>query len=132
MCLQKTNIKSENTIKYNILSDDKFVLDIGHSIAVKDEMPVSGDSIIQTKLKDGKYLIAISDGMGSGPEAKKSSEVVVSMLKRLLDSGFEQDTSIDLINSELLNISNEVFATIDKTNMTTEDLIKKGLNALGR
>ena len=26
----------------------------------------------------------------------------------------------------------KVFATIDKTNMTTEDLIKKGLNALGR
>ena len=26
----------------------------------------------------------------------------------------------------------KVFATIDKTNMTTEDMIKKGLNALGR
>ena len=26
----------------------------------------------------------------------------------------------------------KVFATIDKTNMTTEELIKKGLNALGR
>lgn len=114
MCVhKKTHIKSENTVKYEILSDNKFILDIGHSIAVKDEMPVSGDSIIQTKLKDGKYLIAISDGMGSGPDAKKSSQVVISMLKRLLDSGFEQDTSIDLINSELLSISNEVFATID-------------------
>ena len=33
------------------------------------------------KLKDGKYLLAISDGMGSGPEAKKSSQIVTKMLK---------------------------------------------------
>ena len=106
-------IKEENVIRYDILSDNKYLLDIGHSIAIKDEMPVSGDSIIQTKLKDGKYLIAISDGMGSGPDAKKSSQVVISMLKRLLDSGFERDTSVDLINSNLLNISEDVYATLD-------------------
>lgn len=61
----KEEIKSENTIKYRILSADKYILDIGHSLAIKDNMAVSGDSILQTKLKDGKYLIAISDGMGS-------------------------------------------------------------------
>lgn len=106
-------IKEENIIKYDILSDNKFLLDIGHSIAMKDEMPVSGDSMVQTKLKDGKYLIAISDGMGSGPEARKSSQVVINMLKRLLDAGFEKDASVDLINSNLLNISDEVYATLD-------------------
>lgn len=106
-------IKSENLIKYKALSDDKYLLDIGHSIAIKDNMTVSGDCILQTKLKDGKYLIAISDGMGSGPEARKSSQIVTSMLKRLLNSGFERDTSIDLINANLLNVSEDVFATLD-------------------
>ncbi len=106
-------IKNENTIKYEILSDDKYLLDIGHSIAIKDHMSVSGDSILQTKLKDGKYLIAISDGMGSGPEARKSSKIVISMLKRLLNSGFEKENSVNLINSNLLNVSEDVFATLD-------------------
>lgn len=110
---EQVEVKSENTIKYKILSADKYILDIGHSIAIKDNMPVSGDSTIQTKLKDGKYLIAISDGMGTGPTAKKSSKIVITMLKRLLNSGFEKDTSIDLINSSLLNISEDVFATLD-------------------
>lgn len=110
---EQNEIKSENIVKYNLNSDDKFILDIGHSIAIKDGMTVSGDSIIQTKLKDGKYLIAISDGMGSGPEAKKSSQIVTSMLKRLLNSGFERNTSVDLINSNLLNVSDDVFATLD-------------------
>ena len=88
-------------------------MDIGITQYTKDGMPVSGDSIIKMKLKDGKYLLAISDGMGSGPEAKKSSQIVTQMLKRLLNSGFERDTSIELINSNLLNISDEVFATLD-------------------
>ena len=51
--------------------------------------------------------------MGSGADARKSSQIVISMLKRLLNSGFERDTSIDLINSSLLNIAEDVFATLD-------------------
>lgn len=106
-------IKNEKTTKFLIVSDDKFLLDIGKAFAIKDEMPVSGDSIIQTRLDDGKILIALSDGMGSGPEAKKSSQIVISMLKRLLNSGFEKEVSVDLINSSLMNLSDEVFATLD-------------------
>ncbi|HCC04110.1 MAG TPA: hypothetical protein DEP51_04565 [Clostridiales bacterium] len=106
-------IENENIIKYDIISDDKFLLDIGISQYTKDGMSVSGDSTIKMKLKDGKYLLAISDGMGSGPEAKKSSQIVTKMLKRLLNSGFERDTSVELINSNLLNVADDVFATLD-------------------
>lgn len=63
--LEENDLKKQNIIQLKIISDDKYIIDIGHSIALKDGMPVSGDSIVQTKLKDGKYLIAISDGMGS-------------------------------------------------------------------
>ena len=76
-------------------------------------MSVSGDSILQFIDKVGIYLIAISDGMGSGPEARKSSQIVTNMLKRLLNSGFERNTSVDLINSNLLNVAEDVFATLD-------------------
>ena len=47
----------------------------------------------------GKYLLAISDGMGSGPEARKSSQIAIKMLERLLTSGFNKETSIELINN---------------------------------
>ena len=106
-------IENENITKYDIISDDQFLLDIGISQYTKDGMSVSGDSTIKMKLKDGKYLLAISDGMGSGPEAKKSSQIVTKMLKRLLNSGFERDTSVELINSNLLNVADDVFATLD-------------------
>ena len=106
-------IKEEMCEKFVFISSDKFLIEIGQAQATKDNMSVSGDSLLKIKLKDGKYLVAISDGMGSGPKARKSSQIVTKMLKRLLDSGFEKETSIDLINSNLLNVSEDVFATLD-------------------
>lgn len=110
---QSSDIETEKCEKYVFTSDDKYIIDIGQSIAIKDGMSVSGDSILQAKLKDGKYLLAISDGMGSGPEARKSSQIVIKMIQRLLNSGFNKETSIDLINSNLLNVGEDVFATLD-------------------
>ena len=110
---ENTNIYSEKCEKYVFVSDDRFLIEIGQAVAIKDGMPVSGDSILQTKLKDGKYLLAISDGMGSGAAARKSSQIVIKMIQRLLDSGFSKDISINLINSNLLNVGDDVFATLD-------------------
>ena len=57
--------------------------------------------------------MALSDGMGSGPEARKSSQIAIKMLGRLLKSGFDRDTSIDLINTTILNANEDIFATLD-------------------
>ena len=99
--------------KYTLKSEEKYVIEIGQAIAIKDGNTVSGDSIVHTKLKDGKYLLAISDGMGSGEDAKKSSQIVINMLQKLLASGFNKESSIDLINTNLLNVGKEVYATLD-------------------
>ena len=99
--------------KYTFLSDDRFEMAIGNSMATKSKSEVSGDSVLNIRLKDGKYLVAISDGMGTGNQAKKSSTQALKMLENLLLSGFDKKTSLDLINSSLINQDNEVFATLD-------------------
>ena len=100
--------------KFKFISRDKYGLQVGVAKTTKKGSPVSGDSCIQTKLEDGKYLIAISDGMGSGPEARKSSKIAIKMLERLLGSGFEKETSIKLINSTLsANTEEDMYATLD-------------------
>ena len=100
---------------FSYLSEDKYLLQIGQTTKIKDNSPVSGDSILQIRLNDGKCLIALSDGMGSGPEARKSSQIAIKMLERLLMSGFDKDTSIDLINTTIMNVNEEIFATLDIT-----------------
>lgn len=100
--------------KFTYMSDDKYKLQVGVASATKADSPVSGDSHIETKLEDGKYLVAISDGMGSGPEAMKSSKIAIKMLERLLKAGFEKEVSMQLINSTLAATSKEdMYATLD-------------------
>ena len=104
--------KEEKYSRYE--SEDKFKLEIGISRTTKHNSEISGDSSIQTKLKDGKYLLAISDGMGSGQAAKNSSKRVINMLENLLTSGFEKDTSIELINTAMTSSTeDDMYATID-------------------
>ncbi len=93
---------------------EKYTLVVGSATATKNKSEVSGDSNTKTKLNDGKYMIAISDGMGSGQTAKKSSTTVINMLEKLLKTGFDNDISIGLINSAVnLNSNEETYATID-------------------
>ncbi len=99
--------------RYLFLSADKFEMAIGNSMATKSKSEVSGDSILNIRLKDGKYLVALSDGMGTGTKAKKSSTQALKLLENLLLSGFDKKTSLDLINSSLINQNEDIFATLD-------------------
>lgn len=99
--------------KLNFLSDDKYVMAIGTAEISKNKNELSGDSILNVRLKDGKYLVAISDGMGTGEEANKSSTQTLRMLENLLLSGFDKNISLDLINTALINQNSETFATLD-------------------
>ncbi len=99
--------------RLQFLSDDKYVMAIGTAESTKSKSNISGDSVLNVRLKDGKYLIAISDGMGSGKDAKASSMSALKMLENLLLSGFNKQESLELINTSLLNRNKEVFATLD-------------------
>ena len=109
--IKKQNKQGKRIISF--LSADKYVIQIGQATKIKNNSPVSGDSLLQIRLNDGKYLVALSDGMGTGPDARKSSQIAIKMLERLLMSGFDKDTSIDLINTTIMNANEEIFATLD-------------------
>ena len=99
--------------RYLFLSADKYEMAIGNNMATKSQSEVSGDSILNIRLKDGKYLVALSDGMGTGTNARKSSTQSLKLLENLLLSGFDKKTSLELINSSLINQNEEMFATLD-------------------
>ena len=106
--------ENKEQCKFTYMSQDKFSVQIGVSKATKAGSPVSGDTNLETKLEDGKYLLAISDGMGSGPEAMKSSKIAIKTLERLLTAGFDKNVSLKLINSILeANQKDDMYATLD-------------------
>lgn len=74
----------------------------------------SGDSHILSDLCGGRYLAAISDGMGTGHSARLESGTTVALLEGFMDAGFDKTTAVRLINSAMVMKSAEdVFATVD-------------------
>ena len=95
------------------ISDDKYVIGFATADSSKSQSEVSGDNFINMRLKDGKYIIALSDGLGSGRKANESSMQALAILKNLLEFGFDNDSSIELITTSLISKNEEVFATLD-------------------
>lgn len=112
---QKCGIRlNKNICSYTFTSEDKFIIQTGIAKSKKHDSIVSGDNISQIRLGDGKYMLAISDGMGSGEEARRNSKIAISMLERLFSTGFDKETSINLINSAIMNANKEdMYATLD-------------------
>jgi stage II sporulation protein E len=74
----------------------------------------SGDSCLIRELGNARLLIALSDGMGSGPRAAGQSATAVSLLETLLSGGFPPDAAVRSVNAALLlREPEDAFATLD-------------------
>ncbi len=74
----------------------------------------NGDNYRLFHLESGKYVIAISDGMGTGEDAARESRAMLELLDSFLQAGFECGNAVRLINSIMLMKSQgETFATLD-------------------
>ncbi|MCF6094687.1 stage II sporulation protein E [Microaerobacter geothermalis] len=75
---------------------------------------LSGDCFSMTDLGNGKYVLAISDGMGNGERAYKESSETLELLQQILRSGIDETLAIKSVNSILsLRTNDEIFATLD-------------------
>lgn len=68
---------------------------------------VSGDSFTFMNSGNGKYTLALSDGMGTGHSALTQSKATIGMLESFLESGFDKGMAVSLINSVLVLKSDE-------------------------
>jgi stage II sporulation protein E len=66
------------------------------------------------ELGNGKFAVALSDGMGNGERARAESQAALSILQQLLQSGMDERLAIKSVNSVLmLRSTDEIFATVD-------------------
>lgn len=99
-----------------LVEEDTFRVTTGVAKMSKYDDTVSGDSYTFMNTGDGRYIIAISDGMGTGQRASVQSQATVSLLEQFMESGFDKDTAIKIINSILvLKSDDECFSTMDMT-----------------
>lgn len=103
----------EPVLRYKMIS--------GAATMKKDGQKKNGDAFCAVSLNESRYMLAISDGMGSGEEAAKESSMTTELIKKLFLAGFDKKAVIQLINSALvIRRGRESFATID---LTVVDLV---------
>lgn len=74
----------------------------GTAKAIKQSETVSGDCFESFEYGDGSVAVLLSDGMGAGESALKSSSTVVDLMQRFLEAGFSVEAGMRLINGVLL------------------------------
>lgn len=108
------NFEKDGVCKASLKSAKNYEIKTGYAGAAKDGKWLSGDSFTTIELGNGKYAVALSDGMGNGERAQKESKATLELLQQLLQTGFDKTFSVKTINSVLLLRSQEeIFSTID-------------------
>lgn len=96
----------------------------------KNGSQLSGDTHSLVRIDEGKFLIALSDGMGSGKEALETSGAAISLIESFYKAGLDSDVVLGMVNKVLALGTDDSFSamdilTINLFNMTA-DLIKIG------
>ncbi|MDD3840588.1 MAG: stage II sporulation protein E [Clostridia bacterium] len=115
LSLPKTCIRQNKSRCYlRLIESENYQVTVGVASVTKDNEKISGDSHSFMPIKGGNYLLAISDGMGSGIKAHEESVHTISLIEQFLKAGFEKRIAIKTINSVLiLRKKDEIFSTGD-------------------
>lgn len=74
----------------------------------------SGDTYYLGQLQDGRFIAALSDGMGHGDAAAVESRQTVELLRLCLDAGYDRGQTLTAVNGMMLLAGRgERFSTVD-------------------
>ena len=89
--------------------------------AMKANKSSSGDYAVYALVDRHTYAIILCDGRGSGETAREESRTCASLIMRLLESGLDPQSAINIINSMLLCASSSSIAAIDLCLISLDD-----------
>lgn len=129
MLKDKTVYNGEKSA-YLLVEPPRYDAAFGVACAVKEGERVSGDTHTVIKINEHSFLMALSDGMGSGEYARKVSTTAISLIEAFYRSEMPTDIVLDTINKLLCFNRDERFTCIDAAaidlNTLTASFIKVG------
>jgi len=102
-----------NSVVVFLKNSPNFDLVFGNSSVSKNGVLKNGDAHSLIKIDNGKYILSLCDGIGSGEKAQKISNLSITLIENFYKAGFENDTILNSIN-KLLSLNNEEnFSSVD-------------------
>lgn len=119
-----------NCSAVTLLPRPNFNLVFGSCSYSKKGIYKNGDVHSLIKIDNGRYMLALCDGMGSGEKAKRVSSLTVALIENFYKAGFDNDTILSSVNKLLCLNGEENFTAVDlcvlDLNQNTADYIKLG------
>lgn len=115
----RLKVAEQNAVSVVLQEEAEYKLRIGKATACAmpaDGQPMTenGDAALIRFLPGDQVLVAVSDGMGHGAEAKEESGKTLQMLFGCLETGYSRDQAMKAVNGAMLNATgSEIFATVD-------------------
>ena len=94
-------------------SEKSYSVECAISSIAGEREDVSGDTAIAFESQSGYFYSLISDGMGSGREAKETSSLVADFMTRALEFTPEGQTVLKILNHTVRHRRRECSATVD-------------------
>lgn len=92
-----------------------YKVDTSVALVTKSGSKVSGDAHSVMTLPDGRVMLLLSDGMGSGEKAARESNGAVGLVEDLYRAGFMDRDIIPAVNKlMMLASSDDIYTTIDR------------------
>ncbi len=91
----------------------RFEMSFGVASVAKAGSEISADTHGQIVTDNGKSIITLCDGMGSGARAEKMSSTAISLVESFYRAGFDSDTILSAVNGLLTQSGNEIFCAVD-------------------
>ncbi len=85
----------------------------GVANAIKEGERYSGDAHTVVRIDERRFLVALSDGMGSGEYAKHISDTTVSLLESFYKAKLPPELTLSTVNRLLSFSKEETFACVD-------------------
>ena len=130
----KMEIQEIKHLEYSGISIVNFVpvpkLRIDFAISTLAKEQKNGDNVSVSKIAENKYFVALTDGMGHGESANRTSLMVLELVKSMFAIGLDNDLILQSINKLLLPAGLDNFSTLDACvidlNLAKCDFIKLG------
>lgn len=109
--ISPSKVSGLTTIDYKVMS--KYDVVLGLAGANKNGSDISGDCHSLERLNDNKFMLAVCDGMGSGEDAEKISNLTISMVENFYKANYDSETIISSVNKLVSLNSGDRFSALD-------------------
>ena len=112
-CVAEKLTLARDKFCYILRKKPPFDAAFGVATKTKDDETFSGDTHTVLRIDERRFLVALSDGMGSGEYANQVSENTITLLESFYRAKMPPDLTLSTVNRLLSFAKEETFACVD-------------------